>query len=98
MFGRQATEEMTVAGMEAPHRLQLTAFNHGTAYLVDHVFAADAGGTRMTIVFTGRATTFLTRILAPLGWLFRGSVKRQLETDLADLKREAERRHSERRV
>lgn len=98
MFGRQATEEMTVASMEAPNRLQLTAFNHGTAYLVDHVFAADAGGTRMTLVFTGRATTFLSRILAPLGWLFRGSVKRQLEADLADLKREAERRHSERRV
>ncbi len=102
MFGRQATEEMTVASVEAPNRLQLTAFNHGTAYLVDHVFAADAGDTRMTLVFTGRPTTFLSRILArilaPQGWLFRGTVKRQLEADLADLKREAERRHSERRA
>jgi len=32
IFGRQATEEMTVAEIEAPRRLILTAFNHGTAY------------------------------------------------------------------
>jgi hypothetical protein len=93
MFGKQATEEMTVALMQAPSRLQLTARNHGTAYIVDHAFAADGSGTRMTLVFTGRPTTLLARILAPLGWLFRGTVKRQLEADLADLKREAERRH-----
>ena len=36
--------------------------------------------------------TLLARLLAPLGLLFQGTVKRQLAADLADLAREAERR------
>ena len=32
MFGRQATEEMTVAALEPPNRTVLTAQNHGVRY------------------------------------------------------------------
>jgi len=92
MFGKAATEEMTVAEIEPPHRLLLTAFNHGTAYRVEHRFAAAGTGTRMTLVFEGRPLTLLARVLTPLGLLLQGAVKRQLASDLADLKREAERR------
>ena len=96
MFGRQATEEMTFAEIEPPHRFVLTAFNHGTAYRAAHLFAPEGAGTRMTLVFEGRPATLLSRLFAPLGWLFLGTLKRQLESDLADLKAEAERRHHER--
>ena len=92
MFGRQATEEMTVAEIEAPRRLILTAFNHGTAYRAEHLFEAHGGGTKLELAFEGRPVTLLARLLTPLGLLFRGTVKRQLEADLADLAREAERR------
>lgn len=92
MFGRQATEDMTLAQIEPPHRFLLTAFNHGTAYRAEHLFASKATGTRTTLVFEGRPAT-LARLFAPLGWLFLGTLKRQLESDLADLKLEAERRH-----
>jgi hypothetical protein len=93
MFGRRASEEMTVAELVPPQRLVLTAFNHGTAYRAEHRFAPDLAGTRMTLVFEGRPTALLARLFAPLGRLFAGAVRRQLETDGADLKREAERRH-----
>jgi carbon monoxide dehydrogenase subunit G len=96
MFGRQATEDMTVAQIEPPRRFLLTAFNHGTAYRAEHLFAPEAAGTRMTLVFEGRPSTLLARLFAPVGWLFLGTLKRQLERDLADLKREAERRHPQR--
>ncbi len=92
MFGRQATEEMTVAEIEAPLRLIFTAFNHGTAYRAEHLFEAHGGGTKLVLAFEGRPATLLARLLTPLGLLFRGTVKRQLEADLADLAREAERR------
>ena len=92
MFGRQATEEMTVAEIEAPLRLVLTAFNHGTAYRAEHLFEAHGGGTKLELAFEGRPVTLLARLLAPLGVLFLGTVKRHLEADLADLAREAERR------
>ena len=96
MFGRQATEDMTLAEIEPPRRFLLTAFNHGTAYRAENLFAPEGAGTRMTLVFEGRPATLLARLFAPLGWLFLGTLKRQLESDLADLKREAERRHRER--
>ena len=98
MFGRQATEDMTLAQVEPPHRFLLTAFNHGTAYRVGHLFAPEARGTRTTLVFEGRPATLLARLFTPLGWLFLGTLKRQLEGDLADLKLEAERRHRQRGV
>ena len=45
MFGRQATEEMTFAEIAPPDRFVLTAFNHGTAYRAEHLFAARGPGT-----------------------------------------------------
>ena len=84
---------MTLAQIEPPRRFLLTAFNHGTAFRAEHLFAPEAAGTRTTLVFEGQPATLLARLFTPLGWLFLGTLKRQLELDLADLKREAERRH-----
>ena len=94
IFGRQATEEMTVAEIEAPRRLILTAFNHGTAYRAEHLFDAHGSGTKLELAFEGRPVTLLARLFAPLGLLFQGTVRRQLAADLADLAREAERRQA----
>jgi uncharacterized membrane protein len=93
MFGRAASEEMTVAELEPPRRLALTAFNHGTAYRAEHRFESVGAATRVELVFEGRPVTLAARLFMPLGLLFMGSVRRQLEADLADLKRETERRH-----
>ena len=80
MFGRQATEEMTVAEIEPPHRLVLTAFNHGTAYRAEHLFAAEGAGTRIDARLRGPAgRRSLARLLTPLGLLFLGTLRRQLE-------------------
>jgi hypothetical protein len=57
-----------------------------------HRFEAHGGGTKLELAFEGRPVTLLARLLTPLGLLFQGTVKRQLEADLADLAREAERR------
>jgi uncharacterized protein YndB with AHSA1/START domain len=93
MLGRQASEEMTVAELEPPRRLVLTAFNHGTAYRVEHAFAPDGAGTRITLTFEGQPVSLLAWLFMPLGLLFMGNVRRQLQADLADLARDAERRH-----
>jgi hypothetical protein len=95
MFGRRATEEMKVAEMLPSRRLVLTAYNHGTAYRVEHAFAPEAAGTRMTLNFEGQPVTLVAWLLMPLGLLFMASVKQQLQSDFADLAREAERRHQQ---
>ncbi len=96
MFGREATEEMTVAELAPPGRFVLTAFNHGTAFHAEHVLAAVEGGTRLTLVFDGTPTTFLARLMQPLEFLMRGTVTKQLAADLADIKRAAEGQASQR--
>lgn len=95
MFGRSATEELTVEQIDPPRRFVMTAHNHGTAYHVDHIFSAHDNGTRMVQTFQGRPTTMAARLLAPLGWLMAGSVRSMLAADLDDVRREAERRASE---
>ena len=70
----------------------LTAFNHGTAYRAEHLCEPRGEKTRLRLEFEGRPVTLAARLLAPIGLLFLRSVRRHLEADLADLKREAERR------
>ena len=90
MFGREATEEMTVAELTSPSRFVLTAYNHGTAYHAEHVLTAVEGGTRLKLVFDGTPKTVTARLLSPLGLMMRGTVMKQLSADLADIKRAAE--------
>jgi hypothetical protein len=92
MHGSRATEEMTVAELAPPSRLVLTAENHGARYRAEHLFASEAGGTRLTLSFEGKPLTLFAYLMMPLGYLLAGAVRRQLEADLADLKRRAEQR------
>jgi hypothetical protein len=92
MFGRSATEEMTVALLDPPRRFDLTAENHGTRYRAEHAIAPTAGGSRLRLVFGGEAMTVGAKLGMLLGAAFKGAVKKQLQSDLADVKAEAERR------
>jgi hypothetical protein len=90
MHGSTATEEMTVAELAPPSRFVLTAENHGARYRAEHVFAAEAVDTRLTLSFEGKPVTLFAYLMTPLSYLLAGAVRRQLEADLADLKRAAE--------
>lgn len=90
MFGREASEEMTVDEVGSPHRLVLTARSRGTAYRAEHLLEAHNGGTRLRLIFDATPRSLAARILTPLGYLMRGTIEKQLAADLADLKRAAE--------
>jgi hypothetical protein len=92
MFGRTATEEMTVAALDPPRRFDLTAENHGTRYLARHDIEPTPSGSRLRLVFEGEAVTFAGKLGMLIGVLFKGAVKKQLQADLDDVKAEAERR------
>jgi carbon monoxide dehydrogenase subunit G len=89
MFGRKATEEMTVAEI-APHRLVLTAENHGTRYVATHTIEPAVGGSRLVLGFEGVPVSLIARMFGVIGVLFAGALRHQLEADLADLKAAAE--------
>ena len=93
MFGRSATEEMTVTAVE-PHRsYTVEASGPGVRYVSGLAFVPSAGGgTDVTATFGGRPTTTVARVLAALtARLGRRAVARALEQDLDDIATAAER-------
>ena len=92
MYGRQATEEMTVGRLDPPRRFDLAAENHGARYLAIHEVAPEADRSRLTLRFGATPLTLAARIFSVIGFLFAGSIRKQLQRDLDDVKAEAERR------
>jgi uncharacterized membrane protein len=93
IFGRSATEEMTVTAVE-PHRSYTTeASGPGVRYVSGFAFAPSAGGgTDVTATFGAEPTTTVARVLgaltAPLG---RRAIAKALAQDVADIATAAER-------
>lgn len=92
MFGREAHEVMTVAEMERPFRLVLTAENHGARYRAEHRLAPASEGARLALSFEGIPITFAARLFQPIGRLMLPRVRRMLEEDLDALRTVAEQR------
>jgi uncharacterized membrane protein len=93
MFGRSATEEMTVTAVE-PHRsYSVEASGPGVRYVSTFAFApAAGGGTDVTATFGGRPTTTVARVLAAVtAALGRRAIAKALEQDLQDIATAAER-------
>ena len=93
MFGRSATEEMTVTAVE-PHRSDaVVASGPGVRYVSTFAFApAAGGGTDVTATFGGRPTTTVARVLAAVtAALGRRAIAKALEQDLQDIATAAER-------
>ncbi len=92
MFGRNASEAMTVAMLEPPRQFALTAENHGTRYRIIHQVASVTGGSRLRLTFEGTPVTLAAKLGAIIALLFKGAVTKKLSSDLNDVKSEAERR------
>ena len=95
LHGRRATETMEVTEFEPADRYVVECRSHGTCYRCEYRFEVSQGGTQVTTRFEAHPRTLLARMLAPLGRLMMGNVKRCLEDDIADLRRVAEDRTGE---
>lgn len=94
LYGRSATEELTVTAVDPRRSYAVAAESAGVRYVSTFRFASTAaGGTDVTMTFGGEPLTVGARVLGALmGPLMRRSVTRQLTADLADLAAAAERR------
>ena len=90
MFGKEATEEMTVSEFDPPNHYLLTAKGCGCRYLTTYRFA-DAGdsATEVRLSFDARPQSFAARILSILMAPMIKACRKAAARDLADLKREA---------
>jgi hypothetical protein len=91
MFGREATEEMEFTSIEPDRGYSLAAASCGCDYRFTFRLEPDGGGSRLTATFEGRPQTLTAKLMAPLFWFMRGTMRKCLEQDIRDLKQAAER-------
>jgi len=92
MFGKRATEQMTVSALDPGSSYTVVAESSGAKYASTLVVVpeGDADCT-LTMTFGGEPTSTASRIMAAtVGRLFIGATRKALETDLADVARAAE--------
>ncbi|MGW5571663.1 SRPBCC family protein [Nocardia thailandica] len=93
VFGRQTTEEMVVAEVEAPRRTVVRSEARGARYATEFLLTeAGPERSRLTVTFSGEQTRGLVArvlefVLGPMG---RAVSRRMLAQDLADVAAAAE--------
>ena len=91
MFGKDATETMWVSKVENDSFYETSAYNSGCHYkTILSVEELDGGKTLFKMDFSAIPDTLVAKLLSPLGFMFRGMIKKALMTDLEDIKKVAE--------
>jgi hypothetical protein len=90
MFGKEATETFEVVVFAPPGRLTLVAVSCGAEFRCEYRFTPDGAGTRLELEIRLRPLTLFARLMAPVGWLLRGVMKRAISRDLDALAKAAE--------
>lgn len=87
MFGRTATEEMTVTSLEHQASYAISAMSQGTTYVSRFDFREiDPATTEVRFTFTGETQGGVRKAIGDVMWpLFRGKVAKELRRDLDDL-------------
>jgi hypothetical protein len=91
MFGREATETFEVAEFVPHTRFTMTAMSCGAEYRCEHRFTPDGGGTTLELEIRMRPVTLFAKLMAPLGWLMMGTMKKAIGKDLDAVAAAAER-------
>lgn len=86
MYGREATEEMTITQFEPPHRYCVEAHSHGTHFVTHYLFEESDQGTHITLRFKGIPKSLFAKLFSFMAIFMMRSVKKCLEDDMKDLK------------
>jgi len=91
MFGKEATETMWVTDSVENEYYSTRAESHGSVYVSRLSLTESAGKTTLTMSFSGEARSWVAKILSTLmGVFIKGSIEKELQKDLADIKKYVE--------
>ena len=90
MFGKEAVETMWISAAEPNSWYETAAENHGALYSTRLSLEDSSDGVTLTMTFSSRATTFVSKLMSIMGFLFKGTMRKLLQEDLADVRRAAE--------
>ena len=87
MFGKTATETMWITDALEPEYYKTRAESHGAVYVASLELGEKAGGTELTMRFSGEAVKTSAKVMWTLtGWMFRGAMQKACGKDLSDIK------------
>lgn len=91
MFGKEATETMTVTALEPGRSYATEADSRGTHYRSVITVTPHGTGSRLAMEFEGRPHGKVARAAVLIGKLFEGATRRMIRRDLDDIAAAAER-------
>jgi carbon monoxide dehydrogenase subunit G len=91
MFGREASEEMTVSAVDPGRSYSTTAHSNGNDYLTTLTVVPSGAGCTLTMRFGATSTSTVSRLMsATIGRLFVGATRKAVAGDLEDIAAAAE--------
>lgn len=93
MFGKEATEEMWVAEIDAPRRTVVKAHSSSTDYTTTFTVAPAGAGTELTMTFSAEvgSSSLVTKVMmAVFGGIGMKATTKAMATDLDDIAARAE--------
>jgi len=90
--GRTTSSELKLAAIDAPWRLVFSADEDGLHRVVTTEIVPNGSGSRLKLTFEATPVTFVARLRSRFALRSAGGVRKQLQGDISDLAREAERR------
>jgi len=85
MFGQEATEEMEISAFRPAQSYEVLAASRGSEYHTIYTFIEQNGGTQVEMIFSGKAVSFMAKLMSPLAALMSGAARKALETDIEEL-------------
>ena len=90
--GQPESRELKLAAMDVPWRLVFISVDLGLRRVLTSEIVPHGSGSRLTLTFQTVPLTFAARLRGLFSFLKRRSVRKQLQRDVKDFAREANRR------
>lgn len=90
LFGKEATETMWVTAAETNRWYETRAENHGAVYTTRISLDDVDAKTRLRMEFSSRATTFVSKLMSLMAFMFNGALRKMMQQDLRDIRARAE--------
>ena len=91
MFGKESTEEMEVTAFEANRMYTLSADSCGARFDSKFTFGSEAGKTKVQMELQTKAITLFAKLMTPVGFLMKGTMKKMIMADIEQVKSVCER-------
>lgn len=93
MFGKEATETMTISDVSDGYWYETKAENCGTIYTSRLELKEIQSDTEISLSFSGQPVSLYARLFSFMGFFFNGAIRKAFQADLSDIKRIAESGH-----